>query len=397
MKYIISYSILILLGTLIFFSCAEPRHDLTGPQETLVHGEGALVENSEGFHAFLVKDQGIHKCQTCHAYDYSGGVTDISCSSEACHENVDIHQEGINNPSGENFHGLYLAKYDGFYECKMCHGNDWNGGIVSPSCQDCHTSINVHQDGLTNPTSENFHGNFIRNTNWNLTECKQCHGENYGGQLASPTCLTCHSEDNGPEACNTCHGDFSDPSNIAPPQGTNNETSTTSAAVGAHQVHLYGITISENVPCSECHAVPSQFASEGHIDETGNAEVIFGNYENYNDSLGAPTYNFEEMTCENSYCHGNFKFIIPPGVEVVGNNFSPNWTTIDGSQAKCGTCHGEIGANGELVTPMPKGHFGNYTITECAVCHGKVVDSEGNIVDKTLHINGKSDVDFSFF
>jgi len=285
MKYIISYSILLFLGALIFFGCAEPRHDITGPPEVLVHGEGAITK-----------------------------------------------------------------------------------------------------------ASDNFHGQWLRKRNWDLAVCAECHGSNYAGGTVNVSCLKCHTEDNGPEACNTCHGDFSDLTNIAPPQGTNNETSTTAAAVGAHQVHLYGITISENVACSECHSVPAQFASAGHIDETARAEVIFGEYENYNDSVGTPKYNFENNTCENSYCHGNFKFDVPSGVPIYGNNFAPKWNVVDGSQAKCGTCHGEIDADGALVTPLPNGHPGEFTLTQCWNCHYRVVNAEGDIIDKTLHINGERDV-----
>lgn len=285
MKYIISYSILLLLGTLIFFGCAEPRHDITGPQEALVHGEGAVAK-----------------------------------------------------------------------------------------------------------ASDNFHGNWIRNDNWDLALCSKCHGSNFAGGTVNVSCLKCHQEDNGPEACNTCHGDFSDPTNIAPPQGTNNETSTTDYAVGAHQFHLNSITIAENVACSECHNVPAQFTSAGHIDETPRAEVIFGEYEFLNDSTGAPAYNFENMTCENTYCHGNFKFVASSGVPIVGNNYAPSWTTVDGTQAVCGTCHGEIDSTGTLVTPLPEGHPGSFTINQCWNCHPRVVDADGNIIDKTLHINGQKDI-----
>ncbi len=283
MKYIISYSILILLGTLIFFGCANPRHDLTGPQEVLVHGEGAKAK-----------------------------------------------------------------------------------------------------------ASENFHGNWLRVNNWDLTECMQCHGSNYAGGTVGYSCLKCHKNDMGPEACNTCHGDFSDPTMIAPPQGTDNETSTSEAAVGAHQVHLFGVTIAENVECAECHSVPSHFSSEGHIDETSRAEVHFGEYEFYGDSTAV--YNYEETTCENSYCHGNFEFIASSGVPIVGNNFAPNWTIVDGSQGRCGTCHGEIDDEGVLVTPLPTGHPGDFTLTECWNCHPRVVDEQGTIIDKALHINGQKDV-----
>lgn len=283
MKYIISYSFLLLLATLIFFGCAETKYDITGPQE-----------------------------------------------------------------------------------------------------------VSVHQEGVMQKASDNFHGQLIRGKNWDLFQCAQCHGANYAGGKVDVSCLRCHQSETGPEACNTCHGDFSDPVNIAPPQGTNNETLTTQAAVGAHQFHLKNIQIAENVPCSECHSVPSQFGSAGHIDETERAEVLFGEYENYGDSTAA--YNFETMTCENSYCHGNFKFATASGVPIYGNNFAPQWTLVDGSQAKCGTCHGEIDVEGNLVTPLPKGHSGTFTLTQCWNCHPRVVDEEGNIIDKTLHINGEKDI-----
>ncbi|MCZ7603359.1 MAG: CxxxxCH/CxxCH domain-containing protein [Melioribacteraceae bacterium] len=284
MKYIISYSILLLVGTLFFVGCAESRYDLTEPQE-----------------------------------------------------------------------------------------------------------VSIHEDGIKNRLSDKFHGQLIREDNWNLFACAQCHGANYAGGTVGVTCLKCHSQDMGPEACNTCHGDFADPSNIAPPQGTNNETSTSDYAVGAHQVHLYGIQIAENVACSECHHVPNSFTAEGHIDEAGSrAEVIFGQFADLGDSVAV--YDFESLTCQNTYCHGNFEFIAASGVPIVGNNFAPNWTINDGSQAKCGTCHGELDEEGELITPQPMGHPGSFTLTQCWNCHPRVVDAQGNIIDKTLHINGEKEI-----
>ncbi len=396
MKYIISYSLLILLGVFFLSGCADMKEDLTAPPEVNVHNEDVLNSGTEGFHAFLVKDDGIYECQNCHAADYSGGTAGVSCVT--CHESVPVHQEGINNPSGNNFHGLYIANNDSFYECQQCHGENWSGGTVSPSCETCHGGIQVHKDGIKNPSSENFHGNFVRTNNWDLQLCSQCHSEDYAGGIASPTCLTCHNEEGGPEACNTCHGDFSDPTRIAPPRGTNNEMNTTDYAVGAHQKHLNDIQIAQSVACSECHIVPSAFDSEGHIDGSARAELVFGNFAN-----GGPTnaeYNFTEVTCQNTYCHGNFEFNAADSEypfayeedKIYGNNYSPIWNKVDGTQAACGTCHGEIDASGQLVTPKPNGHYGDFTIENCATCHTKVVSPEGEIIDPTLHINGKIDV-----
>lgn len=400
MKYVISYSILIILGLSLFFGCADMKEDLTAPEEVKVHGKESMNSGSENFHAFLVRDNGIDNCQTCHAADYSGGTAELSCATGNCHPTVAVHQEGINNPSGDNFHGLYIADFDQFYECQQCHGEDWSGGSVSPSCERCHSGIGVHKEGIRNPSSEDFHGNFIRGMDWDMEICSQCHGEDYAGGLASTTCLTCHTKENGPEACNTCHGDFTDPAKIAPPQGTNNETSTTDHAVGAHQVHLYGIQIGQNVSCNECHTVPSEFDSEGHIDGAPRAELTFGDFTN-----GGPSnanYNFTEFTCQNTYCHGNFEYKAadsPFGFAYVedrmyGNNYSPIWNKVDGTQAACGTCHGEIDASGQLVTALPNGHYGrdDFEITDCSNCHGNVVNQAGEIINNELHIDGNINV-----
>lgn len=398
MKYIISYSSLLLLAALLFWGCAEIRDDITAPQEVKVHGKDALNANSEKFHSFLVKDEGIYNCQTCHAADYSGGIANISCSDGNCHPTIDVHQQGTKNPNSENFHGLYIANTDSFYECQSCHGPLWAGGVITPGCESCHKGIAVHTDGIKNPTSEDFHGNFIRVNGWDMDMCSQCHGEDYGGGLTSTTCLTCHRSENGPESCNTCHGNFSNPTQIAPPQGTNNETSTTAAAVGAHQLHLHGIAIAQNVACNECHIIPSEFQSVGHIDGTPRAELTFGAFTNLGPSQAY--YDFDELTCQNTYCHGNFEYLASEsqysfaytGEKMEGNNFSPIWNKVDGTQAACGTCHGEIDSNGQLISALPKGHYGDFSLTTCVTCHRSVVNENGEIVDPIKHINGQIDV-----
>ncbi len=400
MKYIISYSLTIIIGIFFLFGCADMNEDLTAPPEVKVHGDEALNSGSDNFHAFLVKEDGIFSCQECHAADYSGGTAELSCASGNCHPSVGVHQEGINNPSGNNFHGLYVADNNSFFECQQCHGEEWSGGTVSPTCDNCHGGIAVHKEGIKNPTSENFHGSFIRGHDWDLSECSQCHGEDYAGGLGSPTCLTCHNDEGGPEACNTCHGDFSDPTQIAPPQGTNNETNTADYAVGAHQVHLSGIAIAQNVSCSECHTVPSEFESEGHIDGELRAELNFGDFTNSGPSDAG--YNFTEFTCQNTYCHGNFEWLASDSQydfayeedRMYGNNYSPIWNKVDGTQAVCGTCHGEIDASGQLVSALPNGHYGrdNFEIDDCANCHGSVVNQAGEIINAELHINGEKNV-----
>ncbi len=88
-----------------------------------------------------------------------------------------------------------------------------------------------------------------------------------------------------------------------------------------------------------------------------------------------PTFDYTELTCANTYCHGYFK---------NGNlENEPVWN--DSTTSQCGSCHGD-GSN-----PLPKRqseggtHPGN---SNCYQCHGGVVDENLNIIDPVKHIDG---------
>lgn len=255
----------------------------------------------------------------------------------------------------------------------------------------------THKDGNIDPQSPDFHGNIIRLNNWNMNDCVQCHGGDYTGGLVSVTCFTCHTEPTGPEACNTCHGDFDNINIIAPPQDTNNNTDTEIAGVGAHQVHMYDNDLGSTIECTTCHIVPDEFEDVGHIDTTPGAEINFNNLAVHNIASN-PNYNSGSATCSNTYCHGNFeylkdnapdnhKFAYEDGADrMVGNNQSVVWNDVGGSQAECGSCHGL----------PPIGHRQDYTRTSCGTCHSGIFDKDGNLVDSLSykHINGEIDVNF---
>jgi predicted CxxxxCH...CXXCH cytochrome family protein len=59
-----------------------------------------------------------------------------------------------------------------------------------------------------------------------------------------------------------------------------------------------------------------------------------------------------------------------------GTNTTPRWTTVDGTQAACGTCHG-------LPPAAP-----HVAIAQCDLCHGAVVGPGPSITTPALHING---------
>ncbi len=259
--------------------------------------------------------------------------------------NLSVHKEGFTNPASPNFHANVFVGINAqtFSDCAQCHASNFSGGITKAACTNCHSSINVHQDGILNPHSPDFHGKFIAsNLGWDSRECGTCHSSDYSGGIASPSCLNCHTSENGPEACNTCHGDFSDPTKIAPPRALNGSLETTYAGVGAHNAHLYDNNLGSEIPCLTCHNISQSVYTAGHLGTDGKAEINFSGLSNKGGVN--PNYSFTNNTCSDTYCHGNFVFykdssnyaFAYTAATMVGSNFSPKWNQVDGTQAQCG-------------------------------------------------------------
>jgi predicted CxxxxCH...CXXCH cytochrome family protein len=267
--------------------------------------------------------------------------------------------------------------------------------VILQSCSDLKNNITpppanlqVHKQGILDKNSPNFHGKLVINTNWDMSSCWQCHDRQYTGGLTGVSCLSCHTESNGPEACNTCHGNFNDPAHIAPPRDTKGNIVTIYPGVGAHTSHLYTDTLSSSVSCIDCHVVPDSVYASGHL----NAQnvVNFDSLAIHNNATDAE-YNPSDNTCANTYCHGNmtiykdsvdiqyqYAFI---GDQMNGNNKTVKWTDVNGTEAKCGSCH-------DLP---PAGHI-YVAIKDCKSCHVGVIDENGKIIDKSKHINGEVDL-----
>lgn len=310
---------------------------------------------------------------------------------------VSVHGEGWLVGTSENFHGKVLAKqnYDA-EDCRRCHGTQFDGGITGVSCRACHASYPHPATGWVN--GANAHSSYLQSNHYDLRSCQVCHGQNYNEAKAGKTCLTCHTQTDGPESCNLCHGNSSGNAreliHAAPPEGLDGETASTSPAVGAHQKHFaYFKNLSTQSVCQECHAVPSNFFTAAHIGENDRrAEAVFSG------PLGSliteggnrkpnGTYDFNANTCGNTYCHGNWglrkaqsKYDFIYAAEVIaGNAHAPKWT--EASSAACGSCHGL----------PPTGH-NPFPLTACNICHQTVIDAFGAIIDSTKHINGKVNV-----
>jgi predicted CxxxxCH...CXXCH cytochrome family protein len=306
---------------------------------------------------------------------------------------VNIHGDSVYSATSPNYHPKTIAgSPNGMYDCQECHAADFSGGVAKVGCNtsDCHPTINVHVDGVTDPSSENFHGKYIRNDQWDMRPCKSCHGENYGGGLVSPSCKDCHTLRNGPENCSTCHGSQG---NNAPPQDLEGNTSINERGVGAHQVHYKGNSEGRTLQCIECHLLPGAVYVPGHIDSELPAEVFMNdsraNTTTNDDSLQFifsidpnqpryipnPVYNPTDLTCSNTYCHGYFK---------NGNiDNKPVWTNP--ATSACGTCHG----NGTSPLPKIESQGGSHPDEDdCSDCHSGVVDENLNIINPSKHIDG---------
>ncbi len=262
--------------------------------------------------------------------------------------------------------------------------------------------VYVHPEGFKSAASPDFHGNAIQKAGWEMRDCRQCHGGSYTGSNA-PTCVSagCHVDANGtpknPESCNTCHGTFSgmadDTLSWTPPGSISGDTATSARGVGAHQFHLIAanMDLSNVVACNSCHRVPSNVYDQGHFDSP--ALVSFVNQLAKVPSGGmtpSPTYDAQSLTCNNTYCHGNwqlqksnsaYQFAYTDSA-ISGAHFAPQWTGGD-SQDACGTCHG--------LPPAGHRDFGT-SVSTCTSCHYYDQSKQSGPLDKSIHINGKIDL-----
>lgn len=386
--------------------------------DTPVHEHGVLDPSSAQFHGVTAAALGwdLRICATCHGDDFAGGTSGASCKS--CHEDgptacdtchsLDAARaprgaQGGQRPYGvgpvESAHGAHLRAQ---MRCSDCHvvpqtwdspGHIRASAAPGPAGADPAPAEitfselarsdgaqpeyvdgacrNVYCHGATLTTA----GGRLTNPDWHgqgQAACGTCHAAPPASH-ADDRCPTCHSTATSRPAphvdgvltigatagCSGCHGDARSP---APPRDLSGATVTTALGVGAHRVHVEGLTLLRGpVPCAACHRVPTAVASAGHIDTAGPAEV--------EPSLG---WDRATETCATAWCHGPAR---------------PTWTSR--GQVSCGTCHG--------VPPDDANHDASQTIFTCVSCHPRTVDAFGNILlgpDGTTseHIDGNVDL-----
>ncbi|HET6921902.1 MAG TPA: CxxxxCH/CxxCH domain-containing protein, partial [Anaeromyxobacteraceae bacterium] len=267
-----------------------------------------------------------------------------------------------------------------------CHGGTLPGGMVAAptwtgvmdgtqvQCGSCHGLPPVFGGHPPMCPPPNAGDPCVAVTTPPTASCNECHGgtvKNDGTlDLASGLHIDGWVEldtGTGVTTCTSCHGDPNKPATIhaAPPRDISGNTSTAAEGVGAHDQHLTGTSLrSSPVACAECHpAVTRTDHSAGGAFEV---VMIWGPLATTGGSW--PVWNPGTLTCSSTYCHGS--------TLAGGTIGAPLWTTVNGTQAACGACHG---------IPPPDPHL---LRQDCGTCHAGYTSSSVNLA---THLDGKVD------
>ena len=259
------------------------------------------------------------------------GSTSVTCSNVYCHGG------GPGLPIGGGTLTTPTWNPPSAVTCGTCHAlpggsvdtSTWHPVIATgASCGLCHTgytretvNLAVHVDGKPNVRFPDV-----------ATSCTACHG--------APTRVVPPGEEI---------------LRAAPPVDRYGSSDTRQAGVGAHQAHLIpgASAISDPIACAECHVVPTNLLHVGPAFTTP-ATLEWGPIATANGATAS--FDSTSATCAN-YCHG--------ATLTGGANRLPAWTKVDGTQAQCGTCHGDPPTSGVHVVHARPPWLG----VSCGVCH----------------------------
>ena len=181
-----------------------------------------------------------------------------------------------------------------------------------------------------------------------------------------------------------CHGSGDNP---APPVDVLGRSDPSLQTVGAHREHLEALhRVSAPVTCNECHLVPTQLFSPGHIDHVPPAVVFPPDAGVLARADGAvPSYNAATATCT-SYCHGSGASLSQDTSAERESN-APRFNGGPG-QAACGSCHG-------IPPQVPGSPTRRRPSASAPAATRKTVTSAGNIIvdsaGNSTHVNGVVD------
>ena len=312
-------------------------------------------------------------------------------------------------------HGQHLGKYTvAQINCNTCHGKTAanNTALVN------YTGTLYHADGSKTVIFTNVaYGSYTAYKSASKT-CQNvaCHGGKSRGTWNENTSV------NKNNTCAHCHGTATASAALAntaanrkffapgyksagTPAGprTDQVSSSNDYRVGAHFKHISSVYM-RSIRCNECHTVPSNPFDATHMqgNRFNSQTLTFAQASTATISIGVssastPTLlaafsgytngnGVKAATCSSVYCHGNR---LKNGA-AGGTYTKPYWNysamiNYTDKVNACARCHGNP------PTSVSTSHSGKTPTTSCSGCHGTVVDASGNIINKTLHINGRVD------
>jgi predicted CxxxxCH...CXXCH cytochrome family protein len=369
------------------FNSDTGRH-IAGWSSPALHGAAAKTQ-ADGFAA----------CQECHADDFSGGISTVSCNS--CHGGSAPHPTSW--ITGSYTHTT--TDTGNASVCAQCHTNGANSPIAPPSppaasgtapgCFNntlCHAQVG-HPAGWSDPTQHGVAAKSAPTSTGGFALCETCHGSDFSGGAAQMACFTCHggnaphptswitgsythttTDTGNASVCAQCHTNGAN-SPIAPPSppaasGTapgcfNNTLCHTTPTCGSchgippsgtafpdvaggHAVHT---GLGAYITCDTCHAGAGSGTA---LHQNGTVDVSID--PTYNAKSGAAIYNTSNVTCSNISCHGG--------------QTTPNWQTgTINVNTQCTSCHT---SGTSQYNSYYSGHHSTHVNGEgfaCTVCH----------------------------
>ena len=271
----------------------------------------------------------------------------ISCSEDRTSTGYETHPTGWMNPASEEFHGQ-AAVPSGGESCGGCHvlmpmsSVQPDPSLVSSgSCFECHHSYYPH---LWESTVSGHKG-LLSGSNWNFAACKDCHGEDFAGGSVGPSCLDCHGSGSVAALtdCNLCHA-------MPPTSNAGLPNPYDDGAYGAHAAHSRFACTECHAPVDGLDHIDGSPAEVNF----GNAEIAtaHGYQPIYAPPVETLSGN---GGCGSVYCHsgepvswlgdpvgcGACHAVLPPPPGVVHEGVTTN----------CHLCHPHINPASDYSTP----------------------------------------------
>ncbi len=293
------------------------------------------------------------------SFKYGGWSVDcLSCHTPHLTTNIYLIREQILTPKSGPRAVSFTARTT---------GTDYTtpAATYTGICEVCHTRTTHHRND-DSAGADHSHGE--------ASSCTGCHGHDVGFSGAGG-------------ACNGCHN--------APPNEGSHAQHTINSLPTSYSDATFNSTAAEyGFACVKCHngaAHPTDTNDPHQVEVAGESSVpdttaLAYARDPYGSGIGSEQgpnnewWEWDDGTCSNVYCHGNFTGGIP------ANTYTWSVNGVVG----CGDCHKASNADPPTTGSHQKHtSSGTYNL-DCVTCH-RGTASGGAITSKMVHVNGYLD------